>query len=277
MKKPAVLFMTAALLAMGAVSCSKKAAELKAADGQGEVALAKGTYKIGVSVDFPPFEYYAEDGKTPLGFDIELGKEIAKRLDLEVQIIDTDWDGLLAGIDAGRYDVIMSGMTITPEREANYAFSMPYIGNGQAILLGKDSELPIAAPEDLKGHKVGYQTQSTSHIFMQKLENEQGVTHIHAEYDKAFNAFNDLKFGRVDAVVCDYLVAADYLSKTDTAYKLVWTGSSDEYMGICMSKANTELLEKVNAALDAMKQDGTLSKLYIDAFGIDLLDSIKDN
>ena len=78
------------------------------------------------------------------------------------------------------------------------------------------------------------------------------------------------------AVVDDYLVAADYLGKTNSEYKLVWTGTSDEYMGICMKKDNTVLLEKVNTILEEMKADGTLKKLYIDSFGIDLSDSIKD-
>ena len=269
MKRIVHVFAGALTLALALTSCTKKAEK-------GDFTLEGGKFKIGVSVDLPPFEYYAEDGKTALGFDMELGRELAKRFGLEAEIIDTDWDGLFAGLDAGRYDLIISGMTITNERKANYAFSMPYIGNGQAILLEKSSDLPVSKPEDLKGRKVGYQTQSTSDYFMQKLEKEQGITHIHSEYDKAFNAFDDLKFKRVDAVVSDYLVAADYLGKTNTEYKLVWKGDSDEYMGICMKKDSTLLLEKVNGALDAMKTDGTLKKLYIDAFGLDLSDSVQD-
>lgn len=271
MKKIVLFFAGVLLSALVLAGCSKKVEK-------GEFTIEKGKYKIGVSVDYPPFEYYAADGKTALGFDVDLGKEIAKRLGLGLtaEIIDTDWDGLLAGIDAGRYDVIMSGMTITEERKQNYAFSIPYIGNGQAILLAKDSALSITKPEDLKNHKVGYQTQTTSDIFMKKLEKEKGITYVPAEYDKAFNAFDDLKFGRIDAVVSDYLVAADYLGKTNSEYKLVWTGTSDEYMGICMKKDNTVLLEKVNTILEEMKADGTLKKLYIDSFGIDLSDSIKD-
>ncbi|MGP1458281.1 MAG: transporter substrate-binding domain-containing protein [Treponema sp.] len=267
MKRIAVCVAGALLGALALSGCAKKAEK-------GDFTLENGKFKVGVCVDLPPFEYYAADGKTAIGFDIELGKEIAKRLGLSAEFIDTDWDGLFAGLDAHRYDLIISGMTITDERKANYAFSMPYIGNGQAILLEKSSELDITQPEDLKGHKVGYQAQSTSDFFMQKLENENGVTHIHAEYDKAFNAFDDLKFKRIEAVVSDYLVAADYLSKTNTEYKLVWKGDSDEYMGICMKKDNAVLLEKVNGALDAMKAGGTLKKLYTDAFGMDLSDSI---
>ena len=168
MKKIVLVFAGVLLSALILAGCSKKVEK-------GEFTIEKGKYKIGVSVDYPPFEYYAADGKTALGFDIDLGKEIAKRLGLGLtaEIIDTDWDGLLAGIDAGRYDVIMSGMTITEERKQNYAFSIPYIGNGQAILLAKDSALSITKPEDLKNHKVGYQTQTTSDIFMKKLEKEK--------------------------------------------------------------------------------------------------------
>ncbi len=242
---------------------------------KGEFTVEKGKYKIGVSVDYPPFEYYAEDGKTALGFDISLSKEIASRLNLELQIVDTDWDGLLAGLDAERFDVVTSGMTITEERAAKYNFSRPYVGNGQALILSKNSPLKVSSPDDLKGLKIGYQTQTTSDIFMKKLQSEKGINYVPAEYDKSFNAFDDLKFGRIDAVMTDYLVAADYFSKTKDEFKIVWTGSSDEYMGICVSKSNEVLLEKIDAALSDIISDGTMKKLYEKDFGMDLSDSIK--
>ncbi|MCR4821445.1 MAG: transporter substrate-binding domain-containing protein [Treponema sp.] len=267
MKKSIAALMAGAALFLLA-SCNEKIEK-------GEFTVEKGKYKVGVSVDYPPFEYYAQDGKTPLGFDISLSKEIASRIGLEVEFVDTDWDGLLAGLDAGRFDVVTSGMTITPERSAKYNFTNAYVGNGQALLIANNSTLSIAKPEDLTGLKVGYQTQTTSDIFMKKLAAEKGLEYLPSEYDKAFNAFDDLKFGRIDAVMTDYLVAADYFSKKGNEFKIVWTGTSDEYMGIALPKSNDVLLQKVNAALADMVADGTMKKLYEEDFGMDLSDSVK--
>lgn len=267
MKKISTLIFALSILAT-LTGCSKKV-------NRGEFTVEEGKFKIGVSVDYPPFEYYAEDGKTALGFDIDLGKEVASRLGLEAVVVDTDWDGLMAGLDSERYDVIMSGMTITPERCEKYNFSTPYIGNGQAILLAQNSTLAISKPEDLNGKKVGYQTQTTSDNFMKKLKAEGKIDYLPAEYDKSFNAFDDLKFNRIDAVVCDSLVAADYLSKTSSEYRLVWTGLSDELMGICLSKSKTDFLEKINQAIASIIADGTMKKLYQKNFGFDMTSSLK--
>ena len=140
MKK--VIGLLLAVMTLACVSCSKKIEK-------GEFTVQKGKYMVGMEIGYPPFEYYADDGSTPMGFDVLLGKEIAKRLGLEAEFIDTAWDGIFAGLDTDRYDVVMSAATITPERVANYDFSTPYIGNGQAIILRKDSTLNITKFEDL--------------------------------------------------------------------------------------------------------------------------------
>ena len=124
------------MLACAFMGCSKKTEK-------GEFTVQKGKLTIGMEIGYPPFEYYAEDGKTPVGFDVELGTEIAKRLDLDAEFIDTAWDGIFAGLNTERYDVVISAATITPERVENFLFSNPYIGNGQAIIVRKDSNLKI--------------------------------------------------------------------------------------------------------------------------------------
>ncbi len=266
--KKTVVFACAVAAAFLFLGCKEKIEK-------GEFTVEKGKYKVGVSVDYPPFEYYDADGKTALGFDISLSKEISSRLGLDVQFVDTDWDGLLAGLDAGRFDVVTSGMTITEERLAKYNFSKPYVGNGQALIVAKKSSLNISSPEELTGLRVGYQSQTTSDIFMKKLQSEKKINYVPSEYDKSFNAFDDLKFGRIDAVMTDYLVAADYFSKIKDEFRIVWTGTSDEYMGIAVSKDNPVLLEKINGILSDMLADGTMKKLYEADFGMDLSDSLK--
>jgi len=260
-----VIMMLAAVVFSG---CAKKAEK-------GEFTLEKGKLRIGTEVGYPPFEYYADDGKTILGFDAVLGAAVAERLGLEPVFIDTAWDGIFAGLDTERYDVIMSSVTITPERSANYDFSEPYIGNGQAIILRKDSVLPIKSPADLENRKVGYQAECTSDFFMDR-QAAAGLVFTPSEYDKVMNAYDDLRLGRIDAVVSDSLVAVSYLTKPDSEFVQVWEGVPDEHFAICLKKGNSVLQSKINSVLADMKKDGTLASIYMEIFGMDLSDSIKD-
>lgn len=265
MKKITIISLFFAVLC--SVSCSKKVEK-------GEFTVQKGKFCIAMEIGYPPFEYYDDDGTTPIGFDVLLGKELAKRLDLQVEFIDTAWDGIFAGLDTDRYDAVISAATLTPERLENYDFSQPYIGNGQAIILLKDSTLPITKMADLSGLKVGYQAETTSDFYTKKVSAAEGWTYVENAYDKVMNAYDDLKFGRIDAVVSDSLVAVNYLSPKNSPFKQVFMGTPDEYFGVCMKKGNSELVNKVNSALDEMKKDGTLKKLYEQIFGMDLSNSI---
>ncbi|MCQ2592454.1 MAG: ABC transporter substrate-binding protein [Treponema sp.] len=260
--------MCAVLMISVLAGCSKKAEK-------GEFTVEKGKLMIAMEVGYPPFEYYADDGKTPIGFDVQLGKAIASRLGLEPVFIDTAWDGIFAGLDTDRYDVVMSAATITEERLNNYTFSNPYIGNGQAIILQKDSKLNIKEFKDLAGLKIGYQAETTSDFYTKKHSAALGFTYVENAYDKVMNAYDDLKLKRIDAVVSDSLVAVDYLSVPNSEFKQVWAAEPDEYFGVCMKKGNTELQGKINKILDEMKADGSLKKIYFDIFGMDLSDSIK--
>lgn len=250
-------------------SCSKNKNIQK-----GEWTQEAGKLKIAMEIGYPPFEYYAEDGKTPAGFDVVLGKEIAKRLGLEAEFLDVAWDGIFAGLTTDRYDVVMSAATITPERVAAYDFSQPYIGNGQSLILQKDSTLPWTKPEDAAGKKIGYQAETTSDFFMEKYSAAHNFEFIPCEYDKVMNAYDDLKFGRIDCVVSDNLVSVSYLNVPNSEFKRVWVGTPDEYFGVCMKKGNTVLQEKINKVIDDMKADGTMKEIYIQIFGEDLSDSI---
>lgn len=273
MKKIANLLAAVCMASMllSFASCSKK----KAASGG--LTLEEGTLRIGMEVGYPPFEYFDADGTTPIGFDVQLGAEIARRLGLKVEYIDTAWDGIFAGLDTKRYDLVMSAMTITADRLANYNFSKAYIGNAQSIIVHKDSDKGITTPSDLEGLKVGFQAETTSDFYMRSLRDKTGLNYVEAGYDKVMNAYDDLKFKRIDAVCSDSLVAVKYLSEDNCEFKKVWEGVAEEFFGVCIRKDNTELLEKVNKALDDMIADGTLSKIYMDIFGGDLLYTIKDS
>jgi polar amino acid transport system substrate-binding protein len=220
---------------MGAffVSCQKKAAS--AADGNKQAApsltIKPGVLSVGMEIGYPPMEYFDTDGKTPIGFDVSMGKALAERMGLKAEFVDTAWDGIFAGVDTRKYDTIMSAVTITPERLAAYNFTKPYIGNAQALVLLKNTKVTARTPAELTGLGVAYQAETTSDIYMTKLA-EGGLKFTAYEYDKVLNCFDELRLGRVDAIVCDSLVAVDYIAPADTPFEIVWLGEADETFGI---------------------------------------------
>ena len=264
MKKIAIV---AAVLAsaLSLLGCNKKAEA-------GEFTVEKGKFKVGMEIGYPPMEYFDADGKTPMGFDVEFGKALATKLGLEAEFIDTAWDGIFAGLETNKYDVVIAAATITPERLESMDFSKPYVGNGQTIVVNAASGFRPASPKDLEGKTVAYQAETTSDIFMEK-QAKAGLKFTPAEFDKVLNAYDELKLGRCDAVVSDALVFANYAD--DPSYASTWVGDADEYFGVAIRKGNSVLLDKVNAAIDEMKADGTLKALYIKIFGSDLSETIK--
>ena len=130
--KKFVLFAAGIAAVLSLVSCNKKVEA-------GEFTVEKGKFKVGMEIGYPPMEYYDTDGKTPIGFDIELGKAIASKLGLEVEFVDTAWDGIFAGLETNKYDCVISAATITPERLESMEFSKPYVGNGQTLVVNSAS------------------------------------------------------------------------------------------------------------------------------------------
>ncbi len=247
------------------IGCSKKAEP-------GEFTIEKDVLKVGMEIGYPPMEYFDADGKTPMGFDVELGKAVAAKLGLKVEFVDTAWDGIFAGLETKKYDCVMSAATITPERLNSMDFSVPYVGNGQTIVVRSDAAAKPSKPEELSGLTVAYQAETTSDLFMEK-QAAAGLKFTAAEFDKVINAYEELKLGRCDAVVSDALVYANYAD--DPAYVSTWVGSADEFFGVAMRKGNTALVEKVNAAISELFADGTMKQIYEKVFGSDLTSTVR--
>lgn len=263
--KKIVIFAAVLASVLSFIGCNKKTEA-------GEFTVEKGKFKVGMEIGYPPMEYYDADGKTPIGFDIEFGRALAAKLGLEAEFIDTAWDGIFAGLETNKYDVVIAAATITPERLEAMEFSKPYVGNGQTIVVNATSGFKPASPKDLEGKVVAYQAETTSDIFMEK-QTKKGLRFTPAEFDKVINAYDELKLNRCDAVVSDALVFANYAD--DPAFVSTWVGDADEFFGVAIRKGNTVLLDKVNAAIDEMKADGTMKTLYLKVFGSDLSDTIK--
>jgi polar amino acid transport system substrate-binding protein len=235
----------------------------------GGLTIKPGVLMVGMEIGYPPMEYLDADGK-PVGFDVELAGLIAEKLGLKLELVDTAWDGIFAGVDTGKYDCIISSVTITEERLGAHAFSRPYIGNAMAMVLLKGSDVKARSPGELAGLGVAYQAETTADFYMARLAGE-GLKFTPYEYDKVINCFDELKLGRVNAIVVDSLVAVDYIAPADTPFELVWQGPADEKFGICLKKGNEALASEISRILDQLFADGTMHSLSQRIFNIDMV------
>ncbi|GHV70234.1 basic amino acid ABC transporter substrate-binding protein [Spirochaetia bacterium] len=236
----------------------------------GGLTIKPGVLTVGMEIGYPPMEYYDADGKTPIGFDVQMAKAVAEKMGLKVEFVDTAWDGIFAGVDTGKYDCIMSSVTINPARIAVHNFSKPYVSNTLAMVLMKDTKIAARTPEDCTGLNVAYQEETTSDTYMTDLA-EKGLKFNPREYEKVMYCFDELKLGRVDVIVTDLLVAYDYIAPADSPFEIVWESPEAEKFGICMKKGNDALTAEIDKALDALFADGTMLKISRDVFGMDLV------
>ncbi|GMO14458.1 MAG: cystine ABC transporter substrate-binding protein [Treponemataceae bacterium] len=262
MKNKLFVYGIVCLLACAAAvtSCAKK-------------TVAEDTLSIGMEIGYPPFEYFDDAGNV-VGFDAQMAKAIAEKLGKKPEFINTDWTGIFAGIDSRRYDVVISAATFTEERKNAFSVSKPYIGNAQALILRKDSKATAANPQELTGLKVGYQADTTTDIYMTDLA-AKGLRFEPFEYDKIINCFDELKIGRIDAIVCDSTVAFFYGTGDDSVYKIVWQGETEETFAIYAHKENGELMQKIDAALDELFADGTMQRISQEIFNEDLVSAVR--
>jgi len=215
------------------------------------------TLQITVVTDatWAPFEYVNEQTHAIEGFDIDLMKAIAEKVNLEVTFQNVAWDALLAGMATGQYKVAISSITILPDRLEKWLFSEPYFNAGQMVCVQK-TNTTILSHDDLTGKRVAAQTGTTGFFEAQKIANATVKS-----YDEIGLAFQDLINGQIDAVICDNPVAIDYVNANPDKLKKVGTAFTDEYYGISVAKGQTEILSRINLGLAAVIADGTLDQL----------------
>ncbi len=230
-----------------------------------DVIKERGYLVVGTSADFPPFEFVAENG-TIMGFDIDIAKEIAKKLGVELKVVDMDFDALIPALQDGKIDLIIAGMSITEERKKVVDFSEPYFEADQAILVRADSE--IASLDDLKGKKVGVQSGTTGEDWAVTNLVEAGITSEENlySYDKFIAAVEALRIGHLDAVVMDAPVAKTFVKKYPEL-KIAFIVKTGEVYGIAVRKGEAELLDLINEVLKELKETGKLDKLVEKWFG----------
>lgn len=249
-----VLALAVAMLAGCGEAKEEKKEEVKV------TTIQEGKLLMGSDTTYPPFESIDDKGEA-VGFDVDIAKEIAERLGLELEVVSVKWEGIIPGLKTGDYDMVMSAMTITEERKMEIDFSDPYIDSDQSIAVRK-GDTSIKSEADLAGKVVGVQVDTTGQFTAEEIP---GIKEIR-KYDTILMAFEDLELGRIDAIVNDFPVNA-YISKTRGKTEVVATIKTDEKYGIGVKKGNTQLLEAINKVLAEMKKDGTYDAIYEKWFG----------
>lgn len=282
MKKILLLTLTAIVAASVMTGCGKKATTTTNTNGAAvedvlasvkkndalasalpEKTKTAGKISFGVDDAYPPMEY--RDEKNALvGFDIDFGNAIAKKLGIKSEWVPTVWDGILPSLSAKKFDAILSSLSITDKRKLEIGFSEPYIMGGPIIITKKDNT-SIKTADDLKGKIVAVQLGSTGDNAVSEISGTKEVK----KYDKIPQALLDLTSGRVEAVVADDQVGRYYVGLDASKY-LVAGKLNDEPFGIGFRKEDKELTNVVQKAIDDLKADGTLSKISLKWFKTDI-------
>lgn len=228
-----------------------------------------GVLAVGMYLNYFPMEYYDEDGKTGIGFDVKMAEALAAKLKLRLRIVPVEPAAIFTGLDAGEYDCVISSVMITSDRLGKYNFTQPYLQNSHAVVLAKGASVRIRRPEDLAGHRVAYQGDTSSEAYVKNLL-AGNLRFTSYEYEKVTNCFDDLKNGRVDAVVCDSVVAYYYDSRLGNEFEIVWEGDNTR-LGICVKKDNEALANAIDTTLDTLLSDGTIVALSRETFGQDIV------
>ncbi|MDY4140385.1 MAG: transporter substrate-binding domain-containing protein [Eubacteriales bacterium] len=218
------------------------------------VSALADTLTMATNASFPPYEYW--DGDQMVGIDVEIAEAVCAEMGYELDKLDMDFNAIINAVTSGKADFGMAGMTVTEERQQSVAFSISYATGVQSIIVKEGS--PIASYDDLAAegatYKVGVQMATTGHIY---AEDEFGVERV-VLFDNGNDATMALKNGKVDCVIIDnepakaYVAANEGLVILDSAYAV-------EDYAACFAKDNTELVEKFNAALQKLIDDGTVA------------------
>ena len=243
-----------------------EAVDVSNADGLLKQVLDKGTLVAGMEGDWAPWSYHDTDSNEVIGFDADTARAIGEKLGVKVEIVEAPWESLFAGLDDGRYDIVVNGVEVTDERSEKYDFSEPYAYIHTALVVRKDND-EIKSFDDLKGKKT---VNSIGSTYMELAESygasAAGVSTLN---DTIQNVID----GRADATLNADVSIYDYLNQQpDANIKIVATTEEASHVAIPIRKGDdTASFEKaVNEAIEELKADGTLAELSEKYFGSDV-------
>lgn len=249
MKKFLAVLLAALMICISFVACSSE----KKSDDTNTDTDTQETLTMATNAEFPPYEY--KEGDNVVGIDAEVAQAIADKLGMKLEIVDTKFDAIIPGVQSGKYDMGMAGMTVTPEREQSVAFSDSYATGIQSIIVKQGSA--IKSVDDLSEKtKIGVQLGTTGDIYAKDDFGDEAVQ----EYDKGADAVQALIAGKIDCVIIDNEPAKSFVAANE-GLEILKTSYAEEDYAICFKKDNTELQTKVNDALKELIADGTVQKI----------------
>jgi len=240
------------VLALGACSTPSEPARLR--------TLSPGTLRIGTYFVNPPFEYVSNGQR--IGFEVDLMNEIARRLSLQPVFVDTEWETILQEMQNGKYDCIVGGITITPERRRMLAWSTPYMTTTLSLVVDSRRSPQIRSMADFRTASVGVQAATTDYDIALKLQQQGRIGSIKVyPFARIQDAMVDLAAGRITAVMKVYPVAA-WLARQTAGLSIVAQVPDDpQPLGIGFAPDNPGPLAAVNRALADMDRDGSTARL----------------
>ena len=254
MKKLSALLL-AVILVLSLAACASTAKNDEPAPDASEAAKLT----MATEATFPPYEYY--DGDAIVGIDVEVAQAIADKLGMELEVTDIAFDSIIPGIQTGKYDMGMAGMTVTDERKEQVNFSDSYATGVQVVIVKDDSA--ITSVDDLfadgANTVVGTQAGTTGFIYATSDIEGAGLGTVKS-FGKTTDAVEALKNGQVDCVILDNEPAKALVAANEGLHILDTEYAVEDY-AIAIAKENTELLEKVNKALSELTADGTLQSI----------------
>ncbi|MCQ2531063.1 MAG: ABC transporter substrate-binding protein [Lachnospiraceae bacterium] len=249
-----ITLLVVAAMAIALTACGgSEPAPAPAGSGSGSAPAPAvgGKLVMATNAEFPPYEY--KEGDDFAGIDVEIAGAIANKLGLELEIADVEFGSIIGGVQSGKFDMGMAGMTVTDERLQSVNFSTSYATGIQSIIVKEGSD--IASPDDLAGHTIGVQADTTGDIYCSDDFGEEFVT----AYKTGADAVQALIAGKVDCVVIDNEPAKSYVAaNADQNLKVLDTAYAEEQYAIAINKDNTALLDQINAALEELTADGTI-------------------
>jgi polar amino acid transport system substrate-binding protein len=221
--------------------------------------INEGTLTVCSDIPYEPFEFAEESAPSGYsGFDIDLMQAIADGLSLELEVLESGFDGLASGatLAAGTCDIVASAMTITEERAENLIFSEPYYDSLQSLITSADSD--VASLEDLAGQSLGVQTGTTGQAYAE--ENAPEDTDI-VSFETGPELFTAIEAGQIQAGLQDLPVNVEQVNNND-GFQIVDEYDTDEQYGFAVALGNESLIEAVNEQLAALRDDGTYDEIY---------------
>lgn len=264
MKKKLLALAMAMTMVFALAACGSK--DNGSTSGSTVTTIEPGKLIMSTNAAFPPYEMIADNGELE-GIDIEVAGKIAEKLGLELQIDDMGYDACLSAAQTGKSDMVMAGVSITPERQAVMDFSNTYANAVQVVIVKEGSD--IKTPDDLaNADMIGCQVGTTGYIFCSDTPENGGFGEDHVTpYKDGAAAIQALVNDQIDAVVIDNLPAQAYV-EANPGLKILDTEFANENYAIGVAKGNTQLVNAINNALDELNKDGTLQQIvdkYINA------------